>query len=251
MITLPSLHNLPMRWNFIRERLKTDFSDDLEALLHERFTEHEAKQFEQDFIDCIGCTPEEYVRIRRAIRLLEARYLDSPNELTAAAIATPLGEMLAVFSGKGVCLLEFVGQKYMEQEITAVQKALRGRFVFREDERTQLLRQELDLYFKGRLKTFATPLEQIGTEFQKQAWDALLAIPYGETRSYKEQAQRLGNPKAVRAVAAANGQNKVSILIPCHRVIGSDGKLTGYAGGLNRKQSLLALERGEVQAALF
>ena len=94
---------------------------------------------------------------------------------------------------------------------------------------------------EGRLKTFATPLEQIGTEFQKQAWDALLAIPYGETRSYKEQAQRLGNPKAVRAVAAANGQNKVSILIPCHRVIGSDGKLTGYAGGLNRKQSLLAL----------
>ena len=78
-----------------------------------------------------------------------------------------------------------------------------------------------------------------------------LAIPYGETRSYKEQAQRLGNPKAVRAVAAANGQNKVSILIPCHRVIGSDGKLTGYAGGLNRKQSLLALERGEVQTTLF
>lgn len=100
----------------------------------------------------------------------------------------------------------------------------------------QFLRQELDLYFKGHLKTFATPLEQIGTEFQKQAWDALLAIPYGETRSYKEQAQRLGNPKAVRAVAAANGQNKVSVMIPCHRVIGSDGKLTGYAGGLNRKQ---------------
>ena len=94
-------------------------------------------------------------------------------------------------------------------------------------------------------------MEQIGTEFQKQAWDELLAIPYGETRSYKEQAQRLGNPKAVRAVAAANGQNKVSILIPCHRVIGSNGRLTGYAGGLNRKQSLLALERGEVQTALF
>jgi len=177
MITLPSLNDLPSKWNEIRERLETDFSDDLEALLHERFTEHEAKQFEQDFIDRIGCTPEEYVRIRRAIRLLEARYPDSSNELTSAAIATPLGEMLAVFGGKGLCLLEFVGQKHMEQEITAVQKALRGQFVFREDERTQLLRQELDLYFKGRLKTFATPLEQIGTEFQKQAWDALLAIP--------------------------------------------------------------------------
>lgn len=113
------------------------------------------------------------------------------------------------------------------------------------------MRQELDLYFQGRLKVFATPLETIGTAFQQQVWNALLTIPYGETRSYKEQAQQLGNPKAVRAVAAANGQNKVSILIPCHRVIGSDGKLTGYAGGLNRKQSLLALERGEVQTALF
>ena len=251
MITLPSLHNLPMRWNFIRERLETDFSDDLEALLHERFTEHEAKQFEQDFIDRIGCTLEEYVRIRRAIRLLEARYLDSPNELTTAAIATPLGEMLAVFGGKGLCLLEFVGQKHMEQEIMAVQKALRGQFIFQENEQTQLLRQELDLYFQGRLKVFATPLETIGTAFQQQVWNALLTIPYGETRSYKEQAQQLGNLKAIRAVAAANGQNKVSILIPCHRVIGSDGKLTGYAGGLNRKQSLLALERGEVQTALF
>ena len=247
MITLPSLNRLPSKWNEIRERLETDFSTGFD----ERLTGHEAKQFEQDFIDRIGCAPEEYVRIRRAIRLLETRYPDSPNELTVAALATPLGEMLAVFGGKGLCLLEFVGQKQLEQEITAVQKALHGQFIFQENEQTQLLRQELDLYFQGRLKVFATPLEMIGTAFQQQVWNALLTIPYGETRSYKEQAQQLGNPKAVRAVAAANGQNKVSILIPCHRVIGSDGKLTGYAGGLNRKQSLLALERGEVQTALF
>ena len=251
MITLPSLNALPSKWNEIREQLETDFSADLEALLHERFTEHGAKQFEQDFIDCIGCTPEEYVRIRRAIRLLETRYPDSSHELTAAAVATPLGEMLAVFGGKGLCLLEFVGQKHMEQEIMAVQKALRGQFIFQENEQTQLLRQELDLYFQGRLKVFTTPLEQIGTEFQKQAWDALLAIPYGETRSYKEQAQQLGNPKAIRAVAAANGQNKVSILIPCHRVIGSDGKLTGYAGGMRRKKLLLNLEQNSYQMELY
>ena len=251
MITLPSLNELPLKWNEIRERLETDFPTDLETLMYECLTEHEAKQFEQDFIDRIGCTPEEYVRIRRAIRLLEAIYPDSPNELTAAAIVTPLGEMLAVFGSRGLCLLEFVGQKHMEQEIMAVQKALNGQFIFQENEQTQLLRQELDLYFQGRLKVFVTPLETIGTAFQQQVWNALLTIPYGETRSYKEQAQQLGNPKAIRAVAAANGQNKVSILIPCHRVIGSDGKLTGYAGGLNRKQSLLALERGEVQTALF
>ncbi len=251
MITLPSLDALPAKWSEIREQLEAAFFADLEALLHERFTEHETKQFEQDFIDCIGCAPEEYIRICRAIRLLEMRYPDSPNELTVAAVATPLGEMLAVFGGKGLCLLEFVGQKQLEQEITAVQKALRGQFIFQENEQTQLLRQELDLYFQGRLKVFATPLEMIGTAFQQQVWNALLTIPYGETRSYKEQAQQLGNPKAIRAVAAANGQNKVSILIPCHRIIGSDGKLIGYAGGLNRKQSLLALERGEVQTALF
>lgn len=250
MITLPSLNNLPSKWDEIRHCLETRVFE-CGVMPHPNLTECEAGQFDRDFWDNIGCAPEEYVRIRRAIRLLEVRYPDSLNELVCAAIATPLGEMLAVFGGKGLCLLEFVGQKHLEQEIAAVQKALRGRFVFREDERTQLLRQELDLYFQCRLKTFATPLEMIGTAFQKQAWDALLAIPYGETRSYKEQAQHLGNPKAVRAVAAANGQNKVSVLIPCHRVIGSDGKLTGYAGGLNRKQFLLALERGEVQTALF
>ena len=251
MTTLPSLNELPSKWNEIRERLETDFSTDLKALLHEQFTEHEAKQFEQDFIDCIGCAPEEYVRIRRAIRLLETRYPDSPNELTAAAVATPLGEMLAVFGSKGLCLLEFVGQKHMEQEIMAVQKALHGQFIFQENEQTQLLRQELDLYFQGRLKVFTTPLETIGTAFQQQVWDALLTIPYGETRSYKEQAQQLGNPKAIRAVAAANGQNKVSILIPCHRVIGSDGKLTGYAGGMRRKKLLLNLEQNSYQMELY
>ena len=103
MITLPSLNGFPSKWDEIRERLETDFPTDLETLMYECLTEHEAKQFEQDFIDRIGCAPEEYIRIRRAIRLLEARYLDSLNELTTAAIATPLGEMLAVFGSRGLC----------------------------------------------------------------------------------------------------------------------------------------------------
>ena len=110
MITLPSLNGFSSKWDEIRERLETDFPTDLETLMYECLTEHEAKQFEQDFIDRIGCTPEEYVRIRRAIRLLEARYLDSLNELTTAAIATPLGEMLAVlFVFAGVCRAETYG----------------------------------------------------------------------------------------------------------------------------------------------
>ena len=152
--------------------------------------------------------------------------------------------MLAVFGSKGLCLLEFVGQKHMEQEIMAVQKALRGQFIFQENEQTQLLRQELDLYFQGRLKVFCDAFGNDRHSLSAAGMECVADHSYGETRSYKEQAQQLGNPKAIRAVAAANGQNKVSILIPCHRVIGSDGKLTGYAGGLNRKQSLLALERG-------
>ena len=123
MITLPSLDALPSKWNEIREQLETDFSADFKALLQERFTEHEAKQFEQDFIDSIGCAPEEYIRTRRTIRLLEMRYPDSPNELTVAAVATPLGEMLAVFGGKGLCLLEFVGQKQLGQEINGCPKS--------------------------------------------------------------------------------------------------------------------------------
>ena len=90
-----------------------------------------------------------------------------------------------------------------------------------------------------------------GTDFQRHVWAALRDIPFGTTTHYQALAARINKPAAVRAVAAANGANRVSILIPCHRVIGSDGKLTGYAGGLNRKQSLLALERGEVQTTLF
>ncbi|ENX7173284.1 methylated-DNA--[protein]-cysteine S-methyltransferase, partial [Neisseria gonorrhoeae] len=174
MITLPSLNNLPSKWDEIRHCLETRVFE-CGVMPYPNLTECEAGQFERDFWDNIGYAPEEYVRIRRAIRLLELRYPDSLNELVCAAIATPLGEMLAVFGVKGLCLLEFVGQKYLEQEIAAVQKALRGRFVFREDGRMQFLRQELDLYFQCRLKTFATPLEMIGTAFQKQAWDVLLA----------------------------------------------------------------------------
>jgi len=99
-------------------------------------------------------------------------------------------------------------------------------------------------YFDGKRKSFdGLPLRAEGTEFQKKAWDALLTIPYGETRSYKEQAQATGNAKACRAVGAANGKNPISIIIPCHRVIGSNKTLVGYGGGLGMKQALLDLER--------
>ena len=113
-----------------------------------------------------------------------------------------------------------------------------------------LVRAELELraYFAGERTSFTVPLDASGTEFQKKAWAALLTIPYGETRSYGELARQIGNPKASRAVGAANGRNPISIIVPCHRAIASDGALTGFAGGLETKRHLLALEaRGRVR----
>ena len=114
------------------------------------------------------------------------------------------------------------------------------------EEETELINKtykELDEYFRGKRKTFDIPLKIEGTEFQKKVWNALLEIPYGETRSYLEIAKRVGNPKASRAVGMANHNNKIIIIIPCHRVIGSNKKLVGYAGGLDVKEKLLKLEQ--------
>jgi methylated-DNA-[protein]-cysteine S-methyltransferase len=106
---------------------------------------------------------------------------------------------------------------------------------------------ELRAYFRGELKRFDQPLAPEGTSFQRQVWSELCGIPYGETISYLELAARVGNPRASRAVGLANGANPIPIIIPCHRVIGSNGKLTGYGGGLAVKQKLLALERGQLR----
>jgi methylated-DNA-[protein]-cysteine S-methyltransferase len=110
--------------------------------------------------------------------------------------------------------------------------------------------RQLQEYFAGARNQFTLELDFTGTEFQKQVWQALLTIPFGETRSYSQIAQQIGNPKAVRAVGAANGRNPISIIAPCHRVIGASGELTGFAGGLQAKQYLLALEgTGQAQLA--
>ena len=105
--------------------------------------------------------------------------------------------------------------------------------------------RQLTDYFAGKRRTFSLPLDFVGTAFQSTVWQALLTIPFGETRSYGEIATQIGNPKAVRAVGGANSRNPISIIAPCHRVIGSTGKLTGFAGGLEIKARLLALERGQ------
>ena len=101
----------------------------------------------------------------------------------------------------------------------------------------------MDEYFDGKRKAFDIPLDMVGTDFQKTAWEALLTIPYGTTSSYGELANSLGKSTSARAIANANGKNKIAIIIPCHRIIGADGSLTGYAGGLERKEKLLDLEQ--------
>ena len=109
------------------------------------------------------------------------------------------------------------------------------------------VKQQLEQYFAGQRQQFNLPLDFQGTDFQQQVWRALWTIPYGETRSYKDIALQIGNEKAVRAVGAANGRNPISIIAPCHRVIGSGGALVGFAGGLDKKQILLSLEQGQIQ----
>lgn len=111
--------------------------------------------------------------------------------------------------------------------------------------------RQLDEYFKGERKIFSLKLNPEGTEFQQKVWNELQQIPYGETRSYLEQSEKLGDTKAIRAVASANGKNPIWIVIPCHRIIGSDGSLTGYAGGIWRKRWLLEHENPPQQQSLF
>ncbi|MBK7869142.1 MAG: methylated-DNA--[protein]-cysteine S-methyltransferase [Ignavibacteriales bacterium] len=128
--------------------------------------------------------------------------------------------------------------KFDEQK-TKLKKRLKDEFSEKETPLIKELKKQLDGYFSGKRKDFDLPIQMSGTEFQKSVWNQLLTIPLGETRSYKQQAEIIGNPKAVRAVANANGDNLISIVIPCHRVIGANGSLTGYGGGLDNKQWLL------------
>jgi DNA-O6-methylguanine--protein-cysteine S-methyltransferase (EC 2.1.1.63)/Transcriptional regulator Ada len=162
-------------------------------------------------------------------------------------IETDLGTMVACATDKGVCLLEFSDRKGLETELKQLAKYHNANIVQGQNKYFKHLKEELDAYFEGRLKEFKVPLDISGTDFQKQVWQALVEIPYGTTSSYLRQAEVLGKPSSVRAVANANGMNKIAIIIPCHRVVGSDGSLTGYAGGLWRKRKLIDLEKDNKQ----
>ncbi|MDG1913454.1 MAG: methylated-DNA--[protein]-cysteine S-methyltransferase [Crocinitomix sp.] len=165
------------------------------------------------------------------------------NQLIHVKITTPIGEMDVLATENGICLLEFFNREELNDEITAIEDHFKITRTNGTIQWIELMTSELNAYFRGSLQKFTVPLDLIGTDFQTNVWNALLEIPYGRARTYKEQALALGDLKAILAVAAANGKNKLAIIVPCHRVIGTDGNLKGYAGGLDRKRFLLNLER--------
>ncbi|MNK22285.1 Bifunctional transcriptional activator/DNA repair enzyme Ada [compost metagenome] len=159
---------------------------------------------------------------------------------------TQLGTMFACAVEEGICLLEFTDRKMLETEFKALSKILNATIVQGKNPHFEILEEQLGEYFAGKRKTFTVPLFTPGTNFQNLVWDVLQQIPYGSTKSYKEQAIAIGRPESVRAVANANGMNRISIMVPCHRVVGADGSLTGYGGGIWRKQWLLNLEKNNL-----
>ena len=158
-------------------------------------------------------------------------------------IDTPLGKMRIGAADEGVCLFDFQYRKSIDAIMARIERLAGDKFSEGEHPHFQMLESQIGEYFSGARKDFDVPLHLLGTPFQKSVWMGLMQIPYGETRSYKQQSIFLGNEKAVRAVAGANGENGIAIIVPCHRVIGDNGSLVGYGGGLQRKKWLLEHER--------
>ncbi|OSZ78302.1 hypothetical protein CAP35_08580 [Chitinophagaceae bacterium IBVUCB1] len=157
-------------------------------------------------------------------------------------IDTPLGKMIGAATNDGVCLFDFEYRRSLSKIQQRIQDALGIEYEEGEHPTLNQLEKEVHEYFAGARKIFDVPLQMIGTVFQQKVWKGLLDIPYGETRSYKKQSIYLGDVKAIRAVATANGQNGIAIIVPCHRVIGDNGSLVGYGGGLPKKKWLLEHE---------
>lgn len=167
--------------------------------------------------------------------------------LRYALTDSPVGRVLLAATDRGLCYLSLGDTvKGLEADLRA---AFPGAAVRRADDELKEWAERVRRHLAGELPDPAVPLDARGTAFQRRVWDALVAIPYGETRSYKQVAEAIGAPTAARAVARACATNPVGVLVPCHRVIGSDGKLTGYAGGLPRKEQLLARERAHAPRA--
>ncbi|WP_052161460.1 trifunctional transcriptional activator/DNA repair protein Ada/methylated-DNA--[protein]-cysteine S-methyltransferase [Hoeflea sp. BAL378] len=190
-----------------------------------------------------------------AFRAAFARLMGQPPKSFAADAAvkadyidTPLGAMIALSDRTHLHLLEFADRKALPAELRRMHQVFKGRIGIGRLGPMDQLEAELEAYFSGRDARFSVPLAFHGSDFTKAVWRALVDIPAGETRSYSALARQVGRPSAVRAVARANGANQIALLVPCHRVLGADGSLTGYGGGLWRKQKLIEIERSHARA---
>jgi methylated-DNA-[protein]-cysteine S-methyltransferase len=165
------------------------------------------------------------------------------NKIVIKHYHSPVGELLiGSFEGR-LCLCDWVDGKKRSRNESRMKAALKAGFEEGSSEVIEKAVEELNEYFTGKRKDFDIPVHFTGSQFQNRVWTELQKIPYGSTVSYGEIARRIGRPKSVRAVANANAANPISILVPCHRVIGSDGSLTGYGGGLDAKEKLLKIEK--------
>ncbi|MCD5411270.1 MAG: methylated-DNA--[protein]-cysteine S-methyltransferase [Thermodesulfovibrionales bacterium] len=165
------------------------------------------------------------------------------NQINIQYYKTKIGELiLGSFDGK-LCLLDFRYRKMRTTVDNRIKKGLDAEFVEQDSEFLAKIREQLNEYLNGGRKEFDIPLLMVGSDFQKSVWKALMKVPYGKTSTYLNLAKAINNEKAVRAVANANGANSIGLIIPCHRIIGSDGELAGYSGGLSVKKQLLKLEQ--------
>jgi O-6-methylguanine DNA methyltransferase len=161
----------------------------------------------------------------------------------------PWCELLVATGERGLVAVQFVGEEGREREVTRLAAHCRGMEIVKSEKENRPAIEELNAYAVGKLREFTVPLELRGTDFQIAAWRALLDIPYGETRTYADIARAVGHPQSFRAVGMANHSNPIAIIVPCHRVVGSDRSLTGYGGGLELKRTLLELERSQTPAS--
>lgn len=156
---------------------------------------------------------------------------------------TPIGPMFVCATELGICLLEFTDRRMLETEFRDLQRLLKARIISGENNHTRQAEKEIGEYFSGKRQQFTLSLDTPGSEFQLAVWEGLREVPYSQTTYYQSLAVQINKPTAVRAVAAANGMNRVAIVIPCHRVIGKDGTMIGYGGGIARKEWLIAHEK--------
>lgn len=162
------------------------------------------------------------------------------KQLYSKCLHTPIGEMVAVADKKALYFLNFTDLPQLDSQLSKLCKAMHAEIsVHNECQPLKLIERELNDYFAGRLQHFTTPVMLLGSQFQKSAWQAITNIPYGLTKSYMQQAESVGRPTAYRAVANANGANRLVVIVPCHRIINNNGQLGGYGGGLYRKRWLL------------